>query len=86
MNDIHDEDWYPTEEEMTALQPLAKADRPLAKAHEEKAIKRRGRPKLPNKKQTVSLRLDPDVIEAFRATGQGWQSRMNDVLQAHKPK
>jgi uncharacterized protein (DUF4415 family) len=31
----------------------------------------------------VSLRLDPDVIEAFRAGGSGWQSRINAALRKH---
>jgi len=29
----------------------------------------------------VTLRLDPDVIERFRATGKGWQSRINAELR-----
>jgi uncharacterized protein (DUF4415 family) len=45
----------------------------------------RGRPRLDAPKLLVSLRLDPDVIERFRATGPGWQSRINDVLRAHLP-
>lgn len=32
-------------------------------------------------KQVVSLRLDPDVIEKFRATGPGWQARINEILR-----
>lgn len=32
-------------------------------------------------KRLVSLRLDPDVIEHFRATGPGWQSRINAALR-----
>ncbi|MEH3147429.1 MAG: BrnA antitoxin family protein [Methylobacterium frigidaeris] len=28
----------------------------------------------------LSLRLDPDVVEAFKATGPGWQTRINEVL------
>jgi uncharacterized protein (DUF4415 family) len=45
------------------------------------AMKRgRGRPRLGNAKQRVSLRLDPDVIAAFKATGEGWQTRINDTL------
>jgi uncharacterized protein (DUF4415 family) len=30
----------------------------------------------------VTLRLDRDVIEAFRAQGSGWQTRMNDACAA----
>jgi uncharacterized protein (DUF4415 family) len=48
-------------------------------------IKRRpGRPPVPNPKQAVSLRLEPEVLEKFRATGPGWQRLMNDVLKAAK--
>lgn len=43
-------------------------------------IIRRGRPPGSSKEQ-VSLRLDKDVIAAFREQGPGWQSRMNDVLR-----
>lgn len=32
-------------------------------------------------KQAVSIRLDKDVLEKFRATGPGWQSRINEVLK-----
>lgn len=32
-------------------------------------------------KQVVSLRLDPDVIAKFRATGAGWQARINEILR-----
>ncbi len=32
-------------------------------------------------KQAVSIRLDPDVLAYFRATGPGWQSRINEVLR-----
>jgi uncharacterized protein (DUF4415 family) len=40
----------------------------------------RGPQKAPTK-QLVSLRLDPDVLEHFRSTGEGWQSRMNEALR-----
>ena len=42
---------------------------------------RRGRPKLGAPKQQVTLRLDRDVVEQFRATGKGWQSRINAALR-----
>jgi uncharacterized protein (DUF4415 family) len=32
-------------------------------------------------KQLISLRLDPDVIEHFRARGKGWQARINATLR-----
>lgn len=42
---------------------------------------RRGRPKSDAPKQATSLRLDPDVLEHYRATGPGWQSRINQALR-----
>ena len=41
---------------------------------------RGGRPRLEAKRVPVSLRVDPDVLAAFKATGAGWQTRMNDAL------
>lgn len=40
-------------------------------------------PVSPGPKKLVSLRLDPDVLEFFRATGPRWQTRMNGVLRAY---
>ena len=40
-----------------------------------------GRPVSANHKKQVTLRLDPDVLEKFRATGKGWQSRINAELR-----
>ena len=40
----------------------------------------RGKNKLPTKK-SVALRIDLDVLAAFRADGHGWQTRMNAVLR-----
>ena len=40
-----------------------------------------GRPKSANPKEVVNLRLDPDVLEHFRAGGPGWQTRINEALR-----
>lgn len=50
--------------------------------HGDKLI-RRGRPPLDLPKKLVSLRLDQSVIDAFRAGGPGWQSRINAALRKH---
>jgi uncharacterized protein (DUF4415 family) len=55
-----------TEEQMSAMVPI----RVL-----------RGRPKLANQKQLVSIRYSPEVIDYFRASGAGWQARMDAVLK-----
>ena len=43
----------------------------------------RGRPKLESKKLLVSVRYSPEVVVYFRSTGEGWQSRMDGVLQQY---
>ncbi len=40
-----------------------------------------GRPKSDSPKIFTGIRLDADVLEAFRATGKGWQTRMNEALK-----
>ena len=43
---------------------------------------RRGRPKAAVTKEPVKIRLDADVLAALRASGDGWQTRINDTLRA----
>ena len=43
----------------------------------------RGRPKLANAKQLVSVRYSPEVLAYFRSTGEGWQARMDGVLRQY---
>jgi uncharacterized protein (DUF4415 family) len=45
----------------------------------------RGRPQKADKKVNQTLRLDPDVLEAFRQEGSGWQARINEILQENMP-
>ena len=45
-----------------------------------RSLKGRGKQQSPTKVSTT-VRFDREVLEAFRATGQGWQTRMNDVLK-----
>jgi uncharacterized protein (DUF4415 family) len=42
---------------------------------------RRGRPRAEKPKVSTTIRLDPDVIAAFKSGGPGWQSRINDALR-----
>jgi uncharacterized protein (DUF4415 family) len=48
--------------------------------HGDKIIKR-GRPPLDNPKEAVKLRLDHDILVAYRKTGTGWQTRINADLR-----
>lgn len=42
---------------------------------------RMGRPPKAAPKKAVKLRLDPDVLAVLRATGAGWQTRVNAILR-----
>lgn len=52
-------------------------------------LKPRGRPKAEVTKERITIRLSPEVVNAFRATGDGWQTRMDralkDWLKTHSP-
>lgn len=42
---------------------------------------RRGRPVSASPKEHVNIRLDADVLSAFKGTGSGWQTRLNNALR-----
>jgi uncharacterized protein (DUF4415 family) len=44
-------------------------------------LKPRGRPKSSESKVAISLRLPPDTLARWKATGPGWQTRMAEVLR-----
>lgn len=72
--------------EKDLLESLQQARRgEAARVHTpEQIAARRGRPKgsiSPNAKQAVKLRLDPDLLAALRASGAGWQTRVNAILR-----
>jgi uncharacterized protein (DUF4415 family) len=46
----------------------------------------RGRPPKADKKVNQTLRLDADVVEAYRQEGRGWQARINEILRANMPR
>jgi uncharacterized protein (DUF4415 family) len=81
--------YMPTLEEDRAINAAAKSD-PDAQPLTPKQLKEmvpmrtlRGRPKLENKKQLISVRYSSEVINYFKATGEGWQSRMDNVLRQY---
>lgn len=76
------EDW-----DAVASPPLTKAElasmRPFAEVFPDMAVaikKGRGGQKAPTKEITA-IRLDRDTLNAFRATGPGWQTRINAILK-----
>jgi len=79
----------PTVAQDRAINAAAKAD-PDAQPLTPKQLKSmlpmralRGRPKLTNPKPLVSVRYSAEVIEYFKSTGEGWQSRMDGVLRQY---
>jgi uncharacterized protein (DUF4415 family) len=49
-------------------------------------IRRRpGRRAKADRKVNQTLRLDADVVEAYRQSGPGWQALMNQMLREHMP-
>lgn len=54
-----------------------------------KEARQRGRPKAEVTKERITIRLSPEVLQSFRATGDGWQTRIDaalkDWLKTHSP-
>lgn len=79
----------PTVTEDRAITAAAKADadaQPLTPKQLKEMIPMRalrGRPKSENTKKLVSVRYSSEVLEYFRSTGEGWQSRMDSVLRQY---
>jgi uncharacterized protein (DUF4415 family) len=55
-----------------------------ADEHRNGALVKRGRGRPPgSNKEQMNLRIDRDVIDAYKAQGDGWQTRMNEALRAY---
>ena len=81
--DIENPEW--TTEEMGRARPLLD----ILPKEAVDAIRRyrgqRGPQKAPTKER-ISLRVDPDVVAAYRVTGSGWQTRANEALRVYARK
>ncbi len=84
----------PTPKEDAAITAAAMSDPdavPLTDAEWEaaKPLIRRGRPPASVTKERITIRLSRDVVERFRASGDGWQTRMDaalkEWLKKHRP-
>jgi uncharacterized protein (DUF4415 family) len=73
-----------TPEEEAEIQRGIDADPDTFVPSDEQFAKMRplGRPRLESPKVQLTVRYDADIVEAFKATGDGWQTRMNDALRA----
>lgn len=68
-----------TAEQIGAARPFTETFPELART-----IRKRGPGKRPSK-VSQTLRLDREVLEAWRSSGPGWQSRINDALRKAMP-
>ncbi|MFY9291564.1 MAG: BrnA antitoxin family protein [Methylorubrum rhodinum] len=66
-----------TDTQLSEMRPA----REVMAADEFAAVTGRGRPRAAKPKVSVTIRLDPDVVEAYKATGKGWQTKINATLK-----
>ena len=80
----HDQDYVwdgKDEDDRLATEDDRPATEEALRAGIEAARRGRGRPAGTGSKEQVAIRIDRDVLVAFRAGGAGWQTRMNDALR-----
>lgn len=65
-----------TDAEMRRMRPASEVIPEIVEAYR----RTRGRPPKAQTKVPVTIRLDAQIVRAFRATGRGWQTRINDIL------
>ncbi len=82
---IDDENPEWTDEDFARARPAAEVLREQfgAEAVAHLLKPKRGRPPKAARKRAINIRLSPEVLAHFRATGVGWQSRVDEVLRAH---
>lgn len=70
----------PDDENPELTEEAVRRSIPAKQFFAERGLPMPGRPKVETPKVAVSLRLDQEVVEGFKAEGPGWQTRMNAVL------
>jgi uncharacterized protein (DUF4415 family) len=74
----------PTAKEDAAINAAAMSDpdaKPLTNDELAQLRPMRGRPPVDIKRPMLSMRVDPDVLEHLRASGKGWQTKVNALLR-----
>ena len=66
-----------TDEEWARFRPASEVLPPSLLAR----LRSPGRPKAEVTKERITIRLSPEVVGAFRASGSGWQTRMDAALR-----
>jgi uncharacterized protein (DUF4415 family) len=65
-----------TDEQLAQMKPISEF--PILQS-----LVKRGRPLKKNPKRQLTIRLDGEIIDFFKARGKGWQTEINDVLQKY---
>lgn len=77
-----EDDTLLSDEQLANMQPISHFPE-LAR------LVKRGRPVSESPKKPVQIRLSPEIVSAFKETGRGWQTRINnallDWLKEHRP-
>ena len=71
-----------SDKQLAEMQPLSEVLPELVNAQKNATlvVKPMGRPRSENPKQSITIRLSSEVTEYFRATGKGWQTRVDEAL------
>ena len=73
----------PNEEETKKIQQGIALDPNTCTLDEFKKMRPIGRPKAAVTKERVTIRLSPEITAYFRATGKGWQARVDEALKEY---
>ena len=71
----------PKEDAAIAVGIAADADTYEVPSEEIARMRPRGRPRVARPKAALTMRVDADVLDALKASGPGWQTRINDLLR-----
>jgi uncharacterized protein (DUF4415 family) len=69
-----------TDEDFQRMRPAREIAPDIVSAYERGELRTRGPQKAPTK-VPITIRLDPDVLDYFKSSGSGWQTRLNDTLR-----
>ncbi len=73
----------PNEAETRKIQQGIAADPDTCTLDEFRKMRPVGRPKAAVRKERVTIRLSPEITAYFRATGKGWQTRVDEALKEY---
>ena len=72
-----------TAEDLQDIPEVSNKEFSRAKPHIAGVEVKRGRPKLPDPKEHVNLRLSQRVLDHLRRQGRGWQTRISEILESY---